>query len=89
MSCSFSVCNVSSAGRLSIAFAIPKSMTLGTGTPVVYVHQDVGRLDIAVDDALLGRVLDCVADLDESSSRAMTRREFRIAARDARVFSIS
>ena len=32
---------------------------------VVHRHQHVGRLDVAVDDPLLVRVLDGVADLDE------------------------
>ena len=32
---------------------------------VVQRHEDVRRLDVAVDDALLVRVLDGLADLDE------------------------
>ena len=44
---------------------MPKSITLGTGTPSCSVDQDVRRLDVAVDDPLLMRVLDGLADLDE------------------------
>ena len=40
-------------------------MILGTGHAIVQRHQDVGRLDVAVDDALLVRMLDRVADQDE------------------------
>ena len=46
-----------SAAR-SVALAIPKSMTFGTGTPSCSDTQDVRRLDVAVDDALLVSVLD-------------------------------
>ena len=38
---------------------------LGHGLAVVQRDQDVGRLDVAVDDSLLVGVLDGVADLDE------------------------
>ena len=38
---------------------------LGHGHAVVQRDQDVGRLDVAVDDALLVGVLDGLADLDE------------------------
>ena len=37
---------------------MPKSMTFGTGTPSCSCHEDVRRLDVAVDDPLLVRVLD-------------------------------
>ena len=50
-----------------IALATPKSITLGTGLPSCTVDQDVGRLQVAVDDALLVGVLDRLADLDEQS----------------------
>ena len=48
-----------------IALATPKSITLATGTAVVQRDQDVGRLEVAVDDPLLVGVLDRLADLDE------------------------
>ena len=44
---------------------MPKSITFGTGTPSLQRDEDVRRLDVAVDDALLVRVLDGLADLDE------------------------
>ena len=40
-------------------------MILGTGHAVVQRHENIGRLDVAVDDALLMGVLDRVADGDE------------------------
>ena len=40
-------------------------MTLTTGIPSCSVDQDVRRLDVAMDDALLVRVLDGVANGDE------------------------
>ena len=49
----------------AVALAMPKSMTLGTGMPSWSGDQDVRRLEVAVDDALLVGVLDGVADLDE------------------------
>ena len=48
-----------------VALAMPKSITLGTGTPSCSVDQHVGRLEVAVDDPLLVRVLHRLADLDE------------------------
>ena len=42
--------------------ATPKSITLTTGVRVVQRHQDVGRLEVAVDDALLVGVLHRLAD---------------------------
>ena len=48
-----------------VALAMPKSITLGTGTPSCIGDQDVRRLDVAMDDALLVRVLDGLANLDE------------------------
>ena len=53
------------SAALSVALAMPKSITFGTGTPSCSVDQDVRRLDVAVDDPLLVRVLDRLADLDE------------------------
>jgi len=38
---------------------------LGHGLAVIQRHQYVGRLDVAMDDALLVRVLDRLADGDE------------------------
>ena len=40
-------------------------MTLGTGLPSYERDQHVGRLDVAVDDPLLVRVLHGLADRDE------------------------
>ena len=48
-----------------VALATPKSMTFGTGRPSCSGDQDVRRLEVAVDDPLLMRVLDRLADLDE------------------------
>ena len=48
-----------------IALARPKSITFGTGWPSIQADQNVRRLQIAVDDPLLMRVLHGVADLDE------------------------
>ncbi len=42
---------------------IPKSMIFGTATPSWSVHEDVGRLEVPVDDALLVGMLDGEADL--------------------------
>ena len=57
-----SVCSVSCC---VVALAMPKSMTFGTGLPSCTRDEDVRGLQVAVDDALLVRVLDAVADLDE------------------------
>lgn len=38
---------------------------LGHGHSVVHRHEDIRRLDVPVDDPLLGRVRDGVTDLDE------------------------
>jgi len=40
-------------------------MILGTASPVALHHQHVGRLEVAVDHALLVRVLHSVSDLQE------------------------
>ena len=56
---------VRSVSRWSIALAMPKSITLGTGLPSCESDQDVGGLDVAVDDPLLVGVLDRLADADE------------------------
>ena len=53
-----------------IALATPKSMTFGTGSAVVHRHQDVRRLEVAMDDALLVRVLDGLADLRRTAPAA-------------------
>src|SRR6516165_2161324 len=45
------------------ALATPKSITLTTG--VVHRHQHVGRLQVAMDDAFLVRVLHRLADRHE------------------------
>ena len=52
------------SGWPAVALAIPKSITFGTGTPSSR-HQNIGRLDVAVDYPLLMRVLDRLADLDK------------------------
>ena len=49
----------------AMALATPKSMTLGTGPPSCIGDEDVRGLEVAVDDALLVRVLDALAELDE------------------------
>ena len=43
----------------------PEVDDLGDRHAIVQRHQNVGRLDVAVDDALLMGVLDRVADRDE------------------------
>ncbi len=65
-----SVCSVSCG---PVALATPKSMTLGTGMVVVEGDQDVTGLDVAVDDALLVRVLDRLADGDEQLEPLLRR----------------
>ena len=45
-----------------VALATPKSITLGTGRPSCSVDQDVGGLEVAVDDPLLVGVLHRLAD---------------------------
>ena len=45
--------------------ATPKSMILGDRSAVLERHQDIRRLDVAVDDPLLVGVLDAAAHLDE------------------------
>ena len=56
-----------------IALATPKSMTLGTGVPSCSVDQDVGGLDVAVDDPLLMGVLHAWQTVTNSSSRSRDR----------------
>ena len=58
---------VGQASGPAVALAMPKSMILGTRHPIVVGNQDVGRLDVPVNDALLVRVLDGLADLDEQT----------------------
>ena len=60
-----SVKSVRSVSRWPVALATPKSITFGHRLAVVEGDQDVRRLDVAVDDALLVRVLDRLADRDE------------------------
>ena len=48
-----------------VALARPKSITLGTGLSSCDLDQDVGGLEVAVDDPLLVRVLHRRADLAE------------------------
>ena len=48
-----------------IALATPKSITFRAGLAVLERDQDVRGLDVAVDDPLLVRALDGLADLDE------------------------
>ena len=47
------------------AFASPKSMMRGIGFAVHLDHQDIGRLQIAMNDGFLVRVLHTFAGLDE------------------------
>ena len=63
--CANAVKSVFSVSCWPVALATPKSMTLGTGDAVVQRDQDVRRLEVAVDDPLLVRVLHRLADLDE------------------------
>ena len=56
---------VRSVSFCAVALATPKSITLGTGSAVVLGHQDVRRLEVAVDDALLMGMLDGLADRHE------------------------
>ena len=66
MNCSKAVKRVLSVSRCPpVALAMPKSITLGTGTPSLHGDQNVRGLDVAVDDAFLVRVLDGLANLDE------------------------
>ena len=65
MKCSNAVNTVPSVSRPWIALATPKSITFGTGTPSTQRHHDVRRLDVAMDDAFLVRVLDGLAHLHE------------------------
>ena len=58
----------------STALATPKSITFGTGVAVVQRDQDVGRLEVAVDDPLLVGVLHRPADLDEQLEPLAGRR---------------
>ena len=60
-----SVKSVLSVSRCSRGFGDAEVDDLGHRHAVVQGDQDVGGLDVAVDDALLMRVLDGLADLDE------------------------
>ena len=55
----------SSVSLPAVALATPKSITLGTGLAVDERDQDVGRLEVAVDDPLLVGVLHRLADRHE------------------------
>ena len=44
---------------------MPKSMIFGTGLPSTWVVEDVGWLQIAVDDSLLVSMLNAAADLNK------------------------
>ena len=57
--------SVLSVSCCPMALATPKSITLTTGVAVVQRDQDVGRLEVAVDDALLMGVLHRLADRHE------------------------
>ena len=63
--CPNSVNIVFSVSRWPVALATPKSITLGTGWPSYSATSTFDRLDVAVDDALLMRVLHRLADRDE------------------------
>ena len=63
MNCSNAVKSVLSVSRCSVRFGDAEIDDLRHGHAVVQGHQDVRRLDVAVDDALLMRVLDGLADL--------------------------
>jgi len=52
---------------------------LGDRQAVVDGHQDVGRLEVAVDDALLMRVLDGLADFDEEVEPFASGKFFLVA----------
>ena len=63
--CAKPVKSVFSVSCPPVALATPKSMTLGTGDAVDERDQDVGGLEVPVDDPLLVRVLHRPADQDE------------------------
>ena len=56
--------------RCEVALATPKSMIFGAGFVVLGRHQDVRRLEVAMDDPLLVRVLHALADVDEQRRAA-------------------
>ena len=55
----------SSVSLPPVALATPKSITFGTGLPSIERDQDVGRLQVAMHDALLMGVLHRLADRHE------------------------
>ena len=62
---------------------MPKSITLGTGPPSMQRDQHVRRLEVAVDDPLLVRVLHGLADRHEqlqplAGSRAGSRSQYSV-----------
>src|SRR2546428_713207 len=80
MNCSNAVKRVWSVSRPCVALAMPKSITLGTGTPSLMVtRMDVRGLDVAVNDALLVRVLDGLTDLYEELKPVCGRKFVLIA----------
>ena len=50
-----------------MALAMPKSMTLTTGWSSMTRDEDVRGLDVAVNNAFLMSVLDCLADRQKKS----------------------
>ena len=68
--CAKPVNSVLSVSCWPIALATPKSITFTTGVAVVQRHQHVGRLEVAVDDPLLVRVLHRLADLRRTAPAA-------------------
>ena len=67
MNCSNAVKIVLSSGAVTSRFRDAEINHLRHRHSVVQRDQDIRRLDVAVDDALLMRVLDRVADLDEQA----------------------
>ena len=58
---------------------MPKSMILGSGLPVLDRDQHVGRLEIAMNDALLVGVIHGLAGLDEEAQALLGREPLAIA----------
>ena len=57
--------SVLSLSSCVVAFEMPKSMIFGCGSLALGGDEDIGRLQIAMDDALLVSVLHALADLNE------------------------
>ena len=69
------VAAVSAVSWRSIALAMPKSMILGTGPLSLRGDQHIRRLDVAMDDSFLMRVLDGIAN-DAEQLQPLWNRQF-------------